>query len=97
MGTLWRCPKCHGMMVGDSLHERYGGGYCYCEPNKGDPTKCERVEVVEEGPHRRAVLEEAAEKLRAKALHLRGGRHYAANYYAVSRLSHTRRSEWGWN
>ena len=44
--VLWRCPECGGWLVGDRLHEEYGGAYCYCKTNKGDPTRCERHEYV---------------------------------------------------
>lgn len=48
--VIYICPKCWGRLVGDALHEKHGGAYCYCKPNKGDPTKCERVDVVEVSP-----------------------------------------------
>src|SRR3954453_6947103 len=44
--TIAICPRCGGRKVQDELQRRHGGTYCYCQTNKGDPTRCEEVEVI---------------------------------------------------
>lgn len=58
--TIYVCPACGAQGVMDELQRRTGGVYCYCRPNKGDPTRCNEVEVV-----RAPLLDAERERYRA--------------------------------